>query len=40
MQTLIPPSILREAHGIVFIRLYRVGFMISAKGGTGIIIAR
>ncbi|KAG2194130.1 hypothetical protein INT47_004200 [Mucor saturninus] len=40
VQTLIPPSVLREAHGIVFIRLYRIGFMISAKGGTGIIIAR
>lgn len=37
---LIPPSILRDAHGIVFIRLYRIGFMLSAKSGTGIIIAR
>ncbi|CAO3631214.1 unnamed protein product [Mucor hiemalis] len=37
---LIPPSILRNAHGIVFIRLYRIGFMLSAKSGTGIIIAR
>ncbi|OAC99132.1 hypothetical protein MUCCIDRAFT_180990 [Mucor lusitanicus CBS 277.49] len=37
---LIPPSVLRDAHGIVFIRLYRIGFMLSAKSGTGIIIAR
>lgn len=40
VQMLIPPSVLRDAHGIVFIRLYRIGFMLSAKGGTGIIIAR
>ncbi|KAK4514333.1 C-8 sterol isomerase [Mucor velutinosus] len=40
VKMLIPPSILRDAHGIVFIRLYRIGFMLSAKSGTGIIIAR
>ncbi|ORX49811.1 DUF500-domain-containing protein [Hesseltinella vesiculosa] len=40
IKTIIPPSILAKAHGIVFIRLYRAGFLISAKGGTGIIIAR
>lgn len=37
---LIPANVLKDAHGIVFIRLYRIGFMLSAKGGTGIIIAR
>ncbi|KAI9304465.1 hypothetical protein BJ944DRAFT_181632 [Cunninghamella echinulata] len=40
IQKLIPPSILAKAHGIMFIRLYRVGLLLSAKGGTGIIIAR
>ncbi|CAO3587905.1 unnamed protein product [Absidia cylindrospora] len=40
IKKLIPPSVLAKAHGIVFIRLYRVGFLVSAKGGTGIIIAR
>ncbi|GAN10071.1 DUF500 and sh3 domain protein [Mucor ambiguus] len=40
VKMLIPPSVLRDAHGIVFIRLYRIGFMLSAKSGTGIIIAR
>ncbi|KAI9278352.1 hypothetical protein BDA99DRAFT_428789, partial [Phascolomyces articulosus] len=37
---LIPPSILANAHGLMFIRLYRGGFMVSAKKGTGVIIAR
>ncbi|KAI8074652.1 hypothetical protein BC940DRAFT_288763 [Gongronella butleri] len=40
IKTLIPPSILAKAHGLIFIRQYRAGFVISAKGGTGIIIAR
>ncbi|CEP16617.1 hypothetical protein [Parasitella parasitica] len=40
VKMLIPPNVLRDAHGIVFIRLYRIGFMLSAKSGTGIIIAR
>ncbi|KAI8646741.1 hypothetical protein BD408DRAFT_409658 [Parasitella parasitica] len=40
VKMLIPPSVLRDAHGIVFIRLYKIGFMLSAKSGTGIIIAR
>ncbi|KAI9353184.1 hypothetical protein BD770DRAFT_141571 [Pilaira anomala] len=37
---MIPPCILQEARGIVFIRLYHVGFGFSAKGGTGIVIGR
>ncbi|KAI9492766.1 hypothetical protein BDB00DRAFT_764829 [Zychaea mexicana] len=37
---LIPQSVLANAHGLVFIRMYRGGFMVSAKKGTGIIIAR
>ncbi|KAI8881681.1 DUF500-domain-containing protein [Backusella circina FSU 941] len=40
VQMLIPPSVLKNAHGIVLIRLVRVGLMISAKSGTGVIIAR
>lgn len=40
IKKLIPPSVLARAHGIMFIRLYRVGFLVSAKGGTGVIIAR
>jgi lipid-binding SYLF domain-containing protein len=40
VKTLIPPSVLREAHGICIIRLYRIGFMLSAKSGSGVIIAR
>ncbi|GAA5801228.1 hypothetical protein HPULCUR_006672 [Helicostylum pulchrum] len=40
VKMLIPANVLKDAHGIVFIRLYRIGFMLSAKGGTGIIIAR
>ncbi|ORY98795.1 hypothetical protein BCR43DRAFT_488183 [Syncephalastrum racemosum] len=36
----IPTSVLANAHGLMFIRLYRVGLMLSAKGGTGVIIAR
>ncbi|KAG2216219.1 hypothetical protein INT45_014191 [Circinella minor] len=37
---LIPQSVLANAHGLMFIRLYRGGFMVSAKKGTGVIIAR
>ena len=37
---LIPQSVLANAHGLMFIRLYRGGFMVSAKKGTGVFIAR
>ncbi|OBZ87589.1 SH3 domain-containing YSC84-like protein 1 [Choanephora cucurbitarum] len=40
LSALIPSTVLANAHGIVFIRVYRVGFGFSAKNGTGIIIAR
>ncbi|KAI8968488.1 hypothetical protein BDF20DRAFT_981686 [Mycotypha africana] len=40
VKMLIPSNVLANAHGIVFIRLYRVGLMLSAKSGSGIIIAR
>ncbi|KAI8328674.1 hypothetical protein BD560DRAFT_69329 [Blakeslea trispora] len=40
LSALIPSSVLANAHGIVFIRVYRIGFGFSAKNGTGIIIAR
>ncbi|RCH77955.1 hypothetical protein CU098_004144, partial [Rhizopus stolonifer] len=40
LSMLIPSSVLANAHGIVFIRLFRVGLGLSAKTGNGIIIAR
>ncbi|KAI8093483.1 uncharacterized protein BX664DRAFT_348699 [Halteromyces radiatus] len=40
IKKLIPPSVLARAHGIVLIRIYRVGLMFSHKSGKGIIIAR
>ncbi|KAI9016277.1 hypothetical protein CLU79DRAFT_764240 [Phycomyces nitens] len=38
--TLIPKSILANAHGLIIIRVFRIGLMVSARSGTGIIIAR
>ncbi|ORE09723.1 DUF500-domain-containing protein [Rhizopus microsporus var. microsporus] len=40
LKALIPQVILQNAHGLLFIRLIRVGMALSVKGGTGIIIAR
>ncbi|KAI8370373.1 uncharacterized protein BYT42DRAFT_548652 [Radiomyces spectabilis] len=40
VRMLIPANVLANAHGIVFIRLVRIGLLVSAKSGTGIIIAR
>ncbi|KAG0173790.1 hypothetical protein DFQ28_009409 [Apophysomyces sp. BC1034] len=40
VRMLIPQSVLANAHGIVFIRLIRIGLMLSAKTGTGIIVGR
>ncbi|KAI9314727.1 hypothetical protein BX666DRAFT_1962826 [Dichotomocladium elegans] len=40
VQKLIPSSVLANAHGLMIIRLTRVGLVLSAKRGTGVIIAR
>ncbi|KAI8997497.1 hypothetical protein BDB01DRAFT_735454, partial [Pilobolus umbonatus] len=40
VRKMIPADVLRNAHGILFVRLYKVAFLVSGKYGTGVIIAR
>lgn len=36
----IPPRVLRDARGLAIIRVVKVGFGISGKGGQGVVVAR
>ncbi|KAG9411065.1 SH3 domain-containing YSC84-like protein 1 [Aphanomyces cochlioides] len=36
----IPRELLMEAQGLVFLTVYKLGFLVSGKGGTGFVIAR
>lgn len=36
----IPPSVLRDAKGLAILTLTKAGFIVSGRGGTGIVIAR
>lgn len=36
----VPKAILRQAKGLAFIRIAKIGLMVSVQGGTGIVVAR
>jgi len=36
----VPKAILRQAKGLAFIRVAKIGLMLSVRGGTGIVVAR
>ncbi|MCE5333325.1 MAG: hypothetical protein LLG06_01920 [Desulfobacteraceae bacterium] len=36
----IPPAVLRDAKGLAFISVIKAGFIVSARGGTGVVVAR
>jgi SH3 domain-containing YSC84-like protein 1 len=36
----IPPAVLRHAHGLVILRDIKAGFILSGRGGSGIVVAR
>jgi SH3 domain-containing YSC84-like protein 1 len=38
--TSIPQQFLKEAYAVIFIRQYKAGFVLGAKGGNGIILAK
>jgi lipid-binding SYLF domain-containing protein len=36
----IPPEVLRNAKGVAIITVYKAGFIISGRGGSGVVVAR
>ncbi len=36
----IPPAVMRDAKGLAIITVMKAGFIVSARGGTGVVIAR
>jgi lipid-binding SYLF domain-containing protein len=36
----IPPSVLRDAKGLAIITVVKAGFIVSGRGGTGVVVAR
>ena len=36
----IPPAVLRQAKGLAIITVMKAGFIVSARGGTGVVVAR
>ena len=36
----IPPEALRHAQGVAIMTVYKAGFMVSGRGGTGVVVAR
>ena len=36
----IPPEVLRHAQGVAIMTVYKAGFMVSGRGGTGVVVAR
>jgi lipid-binding SYLF domain-containing protein len=39
-ETAIPPAVLRDAKGLAILTLTKAGFIVSGRGGTGVIVAR
>jgi len=39
-ETAIPPAVLRDAKGVAILTVTKVGFVLSGRGGTGVVIAR
>jgi lipid-binding SYLF domain-containing protein len=39
-ETAIPPAVLRDARGLAIIRVLKIGFGLSGKGGQGVVVAR
>ena len=39
-ETAIPPAVLRDAKGLAILTVTKAGFVVSGRGGTGIVIAR
>jgi lipid-binding SYLF domain-containing protein len=39
-ETSIPPAVLKDARGLAVITVLKAGFVISGRGGTGVVIAR
>ncbi|MFZ2448824.1 MAG: YSC84-related protein [Syntrophobacteraceae bacterium] len=36
----IPPEVLRRAQGMAIMTIYKAGFMVSGRGGSGVVVAR
>lgn len=39
-ETAIPPTVLRDAKGLAILTMTKAGFILSGRGGTGVVIAR
>ena len=39
-ETAIPPRVLRDAKGLAILTLTKAGFIVSGRGGTGLVVAR
>jgi SH3 domain-containing YSC84-like protein 1 len=39
-ETAIPPAVLRDAKGVAILTVAKAGFVLSGRGGTGVVIAR
>jgi lipid-binding SYLF domain-containing protein len=39
-ETAIPPAVMRDAKGVAIFTMTKVGFVVSGRGGTGVIVAR
>ena len=39
-ETAIPPAVMRDAKGLAIITITKAGFIVSGRGGTGIVISR
>ena len=39
-ESAIPPAVLRDAKGVAILTMTKVGFVLSGRGGTGVVIAR
>jgi lipid-binding SYLF domain-containing protein len=39
-ESAIPPAVMRDARGLAILTMAKVGFIVSGRGGTGIVVAR
>jgi lipid-binding SYLF domain-containing protein len=39
-ESAIPPAVLRDAKGVAILTMTKVGFVLSGRGGTGVVVAR
>src|SRR6188474_562770 len=39
-ETAIPPAVLRDAKGVAILTVTKAGFVLSGRGGTGVVVAR